>query len=143
MEEIIKEFRDFIKRKGLRYTPEREAILREILEIDGHFDVDELYLRFKKKGSKISKASIYRTIPLLIKAGFIQEVYTQEGHAHYEVTLNKQPHLHLICISCKKVKEIEDNKLVELIKTYEKESKFSFFSYHLEIFGICPDCKNK
>jgi Fur family ferric uptake transcriptional regulator len=142
-EEIIKEFKEFIKRKGLKYTPEREAILREILKIDDHFDVEELYLRFKQKGSKISKASIYRTIPLLIEGGFIQEVYKQEGHSHYEVTLNKLPHIHFICISCKRVDEVIDDRLVELIKEHEEKKGYKLLTYHLEVFGLCPECKKE
>ncbi len=142
-EEIIKEFKDFIKRKGLKYTPEREAILREILKINDHFDVEELYLRFKQKGSKISKASIYRTLPLLIEGGFIQEVYKHEGHSHYEVTLNKMPHIHFICISCKRVDEVIDERLVELIKEYEEKKGYKLLTYHLEVFGLCPECKKE
>ncbi len=142
-EEIIKEFKEFIKKKGLKYTPEREAILREILKIDDHFDVEELYLRFKQKGSKISKASIYRTLPLLIEGGFIQEVYKQEGHSHYEVTLNKLPHIHFICISCKRVDEVIDDRLVEVIKEHEKKKGYKLLTYHLEVFGLCPECKKE
>jgi Fur family ferric uptake transcriptional regulator len=142
-EEIIKEFKEFIKKKGLKYTPEREAILREILKIDDHFDVEELYLRFKQKGSKISKASIYRTLPLLIEGGFIQEVYKQEGHSHYEVTLNKMPHIHFICISCKRVDEVIDDRLVELIKEHEEKKGYKLLTYHLEVFGLCPECKKE
>ncbi len=142
-EEVLKDFKKFIKRKGLKYTPEREEILKEILTIEDHFDVDELYLKLKNKGSKISKASIYRTLPLLIEGGYIQEVYKQEGHSHYEVTLNKLPHLHFICIKCNKVKEAIDEKLAELINKYGEELGFKLLTYHLEIFGICPECKEE
>ena len=68
IEPEIKLFQDFLKRRGMRHTREREAIVREILSSDEHFDVDELFIRLKKK-SGVSKASIYRTIPLLIEAG--------------------------------------------------------------------------
>jgi Fur family ferric uptake transcriptional regulator len=141
--EVVQNFKEFIKSKGLKYTPEREEILREILTCKEHFDVDELYMKLKKKGSKISKASIYRTIPLLIEAGYVQEVYKQDNRAYYEVILNKLPHLHFICLQCKKVEEIEDEKLVGLIKEYAKQTNFSVLSYHLEVFGICSNCKKE
>lgn len=140
-EALLKDFRNFIKNKGLKYTPEREEILKEILEVGDHFDVEELYLRLKERKSKVSKASIYRTLPLLIEGGYIQEVYKQEGHSHYEVTINKLPHLHFICIECKKVEEVEDEGLLKLIRNYEKKRGYRLLSYHLEIFGICSDCK--
>lgn len=141
MEHLIEKFRQFIKQKGLKYTPEREEILREILSLEDHFDVESLYLQLKKKNSKISKASIYRTIPLLVEGGYIQEVYKQGGHSHYEVTLNKQPHLHFICIQCGKVKEALDHRLNNLIEEFERQSKYRFLTYHLEIFGLCPNCR--
>lgn len=138
---LLKDFKKFIKSKGLKYTSEREEILKEILELGDHFDVESLYLRLKERKSKISKVSIYRTIPLLIEGGYIQEVYKQEGHSHYEVTLNKHPHLHFICVKCKKVEEINDERLLSLIKDYQEEKNCRLLSYHLEIFGICSDCK--
>lgn len=141
MEHLIEGFRQFIKQKGLKYTPEREEILREILAIEDHFDVETLYLLLKAKNSKISKASIYRTIPLLIEGGYIQEVYKQGGHSHYEVTLNKQPHLHFICMKCGQVREALDHRLHDLIKEFEAKSGYKFLTYHLEIFGLCPECR--
>ncbi|MCS7199394.1 MAG: transcriptional repressor [Caldimicrobium sp.] len=141
MEHLIEKFRQFIKQKGLKYTPEREEILREILSLEDHFDVESLYLQLKKKNSKISKASIYRTLPLLVEGGYIQEVYKQGGHSHYEVTLNKQPHLHFICIQCGEVKEALDHRLNNLIEEFERQSKYRFLTYHLEIFGLCPNCR--
>ena len=72
--------RDYLRNRGLRRTPEREQVLQEIFEIHGHFDVDELYLRLRSKGSKVSKASIYRTIPLFIDCALIREVDFSDGH---------------------------------------------------------------
>ncbi len=141
MENLIERFRNFIKKRGLKYTPEREEILREILEVEDHFDVESLYLRLKTKNSKISKASIYRTIPLLIEAGYIQEVYKQGGHSFYEVTLNKIPHLHFICITCGRVDEVIDGRLNTLIKEHEREKNYKLLTYHLEIFGVCSECR--
>ncbi|MFN3505141.1 MAG: Fur family transcriptional regulator [Caldimicrobium sp.] len=140
-EYIIKKFKDYLKKKGLKYTQEREDILKEILSIGDHFDVESLYFRFKNKNSKISKASIYRTLPLLIEGGYIQEVYKQEGHSHYEVTINKKPHLHFICIHCGEVLEVMDDVLIRLIKKHEKQKNYKLLTYHLEIFGLCPTCK--
>ncbi|NPA39905.1 MAG: transcriptional repressor [Thermodesulfobacteria bacterium] len=141
--EVVENFREFIKSKGLKYTPEREEILREILECKEHFDVDELYIKLKKRGSKVSKASIYRTIPLLIEAGYVQEVYKQNNRAYYEVVLNKMPHIHFICLNCKNVEEIEDERLVTLIKEYADQKGFTLLSYHLEVFGVCNNCRNE
>jgi Fur family ferric uptake transcriptional regulator len=139
--EIVKDFKKFIRKKGLKYTSEREEILKEILKSKDHFDVDELYMKLRKKGSKVSKASVYRTIPLLVEAGYIQEVYKQDARSYYELTLDKLPHIHFICIKCKNVDEILDNYLAELIQKEAKNKNYAPLTYHLEIFGICSDCK--
>lgn len=141
--EIIKEFKEFIKKKALKYTSEREEILKEILNYKNHFDVDEIYNQLKKKGSKVSKASVYRTIPLLIEAGYIQEVYKQDAKAYYEVTLKKLPHIHFICVKCKSVQELIDAYLVEYIQKEAEKKGYTPLTYHLEIFGICKECKSK
>jgi Fur family ferric uptake transcriptional regulator len=139
--EIVKDFKKFIRKKGLKYTSEREEILKEILKSKDHFDVDELYMKLRKKGSKVSKASVYRTIPLLVEAGYIQEVYKQDARSYYELTLDKLPHIHFICIKCKNVDEILDNYLAELIQKEAKNKNYTPLTYHLEIFGICSNCK--
>ncbi len=141
IEEILRNFRDFIRKKGLKYTSEREEILQEILSIDGHFDVEELYQRLRQKKKKISKPSIYRSLPLFIEAGYVQEVYRQDGHSHYEVTLNKAPHLHFLCLRCGKVEEIIDHELERLIQTKEAEKGFKLLTHHLESFGLCENCQ--
>ncbi len=143
IEKFLNQFRNFIKRKGLKYTPEREEIFKEILTIKDHFDVDEVFLRLKQKGSKVSKASIYRTLPLLIEGGFIQKVYKQDGHYHYEVAINKDVHLHFICLSCNKIEETSSEKLLELIRKFEEEKSFKSVRYHLEIFGLCKECQGE
>lgn len=139
--EILENFRHFIKTRGLKYTPEREEILREILSSREHFDVEEIYLRLKEKGQKISKASVYRTIPILIEAGLIQEVYRQGGRSYYEVTLEKRPHLHFICIKCNKVDEVGGEDLLRVINREKEKKNFFPLTYHLEIFGVCRECK--
>lgn len=143
MKELLDNFKKFLKKKGYKYTQEREDIFKEILSIEDHFDVENLYLRFKNKKSKISKASIYRTLPLLVEGGYIQEVYKQDGHSHYEVTLNKLPHLHFICINCGKVVEVLDERFNALIKEYEIQKDFVLLTHHLESFGVCSDCRKK
>ncbi|QER41281.1 transcriptional repressor [Thermodesulfobacterium sp. TA1] len=141
MLEEIRKFRSFIKSKGLKYTPEREKIFQEILEYTKHFDVEDVYLSLKNKGHKISKASVYRTIPLLIEGGYIQEVYRQNGRSFYEVTLKKKLHLHFICIKCKQVEEMIDERLEILLQKDMKRKGFLPLTYHLEIFGICQRCR--
>jgi len=68
------EFDAFISKKGLKLTRERDEIVSEVLCCQGHFAPDELFVQLRSKGSKVSRASIYRTIPLLVESGLIAEV---------------------------------------------------------------------
>ncbi len=139
----IEIFKEYIRRKGLRFTPEREIIVREIFEIHDHFDVDELYLRLRNKGKKLSKASIYRTLPLLIDCGLIQEVYHEDGHMHYEHVYGHEPHAHVRCLECRKVEEFTDHRIKEIEEHITKEFGYRLTGLRFELLGYCPDCLKK
>ena len=139
----IQVFRRFIKRRGLRYTPEREKIIQEIFANHDHFDVDTLFLRLRGKGLKISKASIYRTIPLLIESGLIQEVFYEDGHMHYEHIYGHQHHCHLRCLECGKIIEFVDEALFEIEQKLARIHNFDISGHKLEMFGSCPKCRGK
>ncbi len=137
----IEVFREFIQKKGLRNTPEREAIVEEIFATHDHFDVDELYLRLKSKKKKISKPSIYRLIPYLLESGLIQEAYFEDGHFHYEHIYGHKHHCHLRCVKCGKTVEFQEKTLPRLEKKLADKYNFSIKGHKLEVFGYCQKCK--
>lgn len=134
-------FRSFISRKGLRNTPEREEIIKEIFASHEHFDVDELYLRLRERGSKVSKASIYRNIPLIMDCGLIKEVWHENGHMHYEHIYGHGHHCHMRCIKCGKVIEFVDKELKAVEKRLEKKYDFKIIDHNLDVTGYCSECK--
>lgn len=134
-------FREFLKRKGLKLTKERKAILKEIYSYHGHFDSEELLIRLRKKGIRVSKASIYRTIPLLIESGLIEEVVRTDKHAHYEHTYGHGHHDHMICLKCGSVVEFNSQELEGLQERICKDGGFMGTSHTLEIRGYCKKCK--
>ncbi len=136
-------FREYVRRKGLRFTPEREIIVREIFQINDHFDVDELYLRLRNKGKKLSKASIYRTIPLLIDCGLIQEVYHEDGHMHYEHIYGHEPHGHIRCLGCRRVEEFTDERINQIEQDVVKRYGYQITGIRFEFVGYCPECQKK
>ena len=143
MGEEILLFRSFIKRKGLRNTPEREEIIQEIFARHDHFDVDELYLRLRRKGCKVSKASIYRNIPLIMECGLIREVWHENGHMHYEHTYGHGHHCHLRCVKCGKVIEFVDKAILAMEKRLEDEYDFEVLDHRLDVTGYCETCKKR
>jgi Fur family ferric uptake transcriptional regulator len=141
MGEELDLFRSFIRRKGLRNTPEREEIIGEIFANDDHFDVDELYLRLRSKGSRVSKASIYRNIPLIMECGLIKEVWHEDGHMHYEPILGQSHHCHLRCIKCGKVIEFVEEELRAIEERLARKHNFLVVDHRLDVIGYCTTCR--
>lgn len=135
-------FAEFILGKGLKSTKKRNEILDEVLKTEGHFDPDELYIRLKQKGSKVSRASIYRTLHLLVESGFIEEVERVDKHAHYERVSSDSHHDHMICMKCGKVIEFFSPTLEMLQDEICLKEKFHKVRHSLEIFGYCEQCKS-
>ncbi|MCX8030366.1 MAG: transcriptional repressor [Thermodesulfovibrionales bacterium] len=134
-------FQEFILSKGLRSTKKRNEIFDEVMEIEGHFDLDELYMRLKQKGSKVSRASVYRTLPLLVEIGLIEEVERVDKHAHYERVRTGSHHDHMICLKCGKVIEFYSPTLETLQDELCERENFKKVRHNLEIYGYCKDCK--
>jgi Fur family ferric uptake transcriptional regulator len=139
----IKTFRAYIKAQGLRKTPEREQIIEEMFSIPDHFDVDELFLRLRNKKKRISKASLYRTIPLLIESGLIREVYFEDGHLHYEPIYGHKHHCHLRCTTCGKIIEFTDDAAIKIQKRISKQYGFVITAHRFELIGYCPQCAQR
>ena len=138
-----REYRDFLKKKGLRFTKERDAIFGEVLRKKGHFDPEELHISLRERGVAVSRASVYRTLPLLIEAGVIEEVERTEKHAHYECTIGRSHHDHMLCLSCGRAIEFYSEELENLQDRICSRMSFDGVSHNLEIKGYCRKCQKK
>ena len=137
------EFKKFLKQKGLRLTPGREAIVGEVFKKKGHFDPEELHMALMNKGANVSRASVYRTIPLLIESGIIEEVERVDKHAHYEVILGREHHDHMLCLSCGRVIDFLSEEMEQLQERLCAEHGFKGETHTLEIKGYCKKCAKK
>jgi len=141
MADVTPKFEKYIKQQGMKWTPEREAVLREALDTEGHFEADELAFRLRKKGSRVSKATVYRTLPLLVKAGLLKEVIHGEKHQHFEHVHEGDRHDHMICLKCGTIVEFKSESLRRIEKKIFKESGFEPQKVVIEIFGYCKNCQ--
>ncbi len=141
MKSEIQVFQEYIRRRSLRRTPERERILQEIFAIHGHFDVDELYLRLRGRGSRVSKASIYRALPLFIDCGLVREVDFCNGHWHYEHIYGHAHHSHLRCLGCGQVLEFEEPRLWHLEEHLARKYGYRIKGHQLQVHGYCATCR--
>ncbi len=135
------QFLRFLKQRGFRRTPEREKILEEIFSTQGHFEAEEIAFRLRQKGSRVSKATVYRTLPLLVKAGLVKQAIHGEQHNHYEPVHGEQQHDHLICLKCGQVLEFQEESLKRIEKEICARHRFQPENIVVEIFGYCRKCR--
>ena len=109
---IESRLQQFIQSKGLRNTPQRNSIVEAIFSTDDHFTADELWERVRKTQSRSSRATVYRTISLLVEAGLLHEIDLGDDQKTYDPNFVDSPaHNHLVCIDCGKVVEFEDHHI--------------------------------
>jgi Fur family transcriptional regulator, ferric uptake regulator len=143
MNDYKQKFIDFLKKKGLKFTPEREDILDAVFSIHAHFDVEELFQLLRKQGKDISRATIYRAIPLLIESNMIQEILHCMKNTKYEHVFGRRHHDHLICINCGKVIEFHNERIERMQQQVCQKYGFSQVEHHLGIKGYCKECQSK
>lgn len=134
-------FRGFLSRKGMKFTKERDTVLTEVFSYHGHFDPEDLIMKMRKKRIRVSRASIYRTLPLLVESGLIEQVDRNDKHAHYEHTFGHGHHDHLVCLKCGKVTEVFDHKLESIQDELCRKYRFKGVRHTLDIKGYCADCR--
>ena len=143
VEREIARFQDFLQQQGLKLTSERVALVREIFSIHYHFEADELLFKMKEKAVKISRATVYRTLELLVKSGMVRRVHLGEDHYHYEHVRGDSHHDHLICTACGGVIEFHDELLEKRQLEICEKKKFTPTFHNLQILGICDSCKRR
>lgn len=133
-------FREFLSESGLKFTQERRMVLKEVFANHNHFEADDLVMGLRDKGYRVSRASVYRTLPLLVGSGLLREVHSDEKHSHYEHTFGHDHHDHLICTECGKTIEFANDEIEELQDRVCAALDFVPRSHKLEIIGVCSEC---
>lgn len=136
-------FNQFLQGSGLKLTTERAALVREIFATHYHFEADELLFKLKQKSVKISRATVYRTLELLVKCGLVRRVHLGEDHYHYEHVTGNSHHDHLICTTCGTVIEFHDPVLEARQSEICLRRRFTPTFHNLQILGLCHSCQKK
>lgn len=135
-------FRRYLRERGLPVTQQRESIAEIVFGSTGHLSVDDIESRLRERGDRIGKATIYRTLEMLVKSGLVEEHDFGEGFKRYEHLFGQKPvREHLVCTECGKVTEIHSSELVRVQEDEARRHGFQPARYRLQIYGLCAVCQ--
>lgn len=131
-------FRRFLKRQGLKFTSERAKILNAVLARDSVFEADELLFEMRARGHRVSKATIYRTLKHLLESRIITEVLLDSKHAHYQVSIGREPKAHLVCVETHQIIEFPAPQLTRLRDRLCRKHGFKPLGHRFVVYGLSP-----
>ncbi len=134
-------FEKYLRNGNYRITPERFTILDTIMESEGHFDADELYISLKQSGKKVSRATVYNTLELLLDSGLVLKFRYGENQSRYEKIHGRAHHHHLICLSCGEIIEFTNEKFQKLATEACEKNKFKPSTTSFQVYGTCERCQ--
>ena len=137
-EKRVEEFKKKARAMGLKVTPQRVAVYREIVSRNDHPSAEELYERLKDRLEGISLTTVYRTLASLEKAGLVQRVPTLKDKVRYDARV--EPHSHFVCIKCGKIVDLD---LIPEVDRSKIEELGEPVSCTLMCYGICRECKGE
>jgi len=132
-----------LKKEGLRYTHQRQAIWDELSASDEHRDAEEIYLALYNSGLKVSRATVYRTIDVLVKNNLVRKLDLGDGRARYENKMDTAHHDHLICVQCGKIEEFMDNVIENRQVVIVENFGYRLIRHIHQLFVICDECGSK
>lgn len=141
---LLERFKRILKTSGLKYTKQRESLLRLLYNSEKHCTPDEFYeaLKTVESDKNIGIATIYRTLNLLEEAGMVTSISLGAAGKKFELA-NKPHHDHMICKVCNKIIEFQDDAIEQKQLKIAKEHGFKLASHLMQLYGTCKDCQKK
>ena len=135
-------FMEFLAQKNLRITSQRQVIIDTVFSTDKHFTAEELLEWSRAKDRSVSRATVYRTLPLLTESGLVQEMDFGKDYKFYDPNYAHHPnHNHIICQDCERIVEFESEKIDKLENEISHELGFAVKSQRLQITASCQELK--
>jgi Fe2+ or Zn2+ uptake regulation protein len=133
--------KDLLWSRGLKNTRERETILKELEVRKGHFNAEKLFSALNRKGAKVSRPTIYRTLKLLEKYHLIEKLDIKQNCFYYEPKYQRKDHGHLICEKCGRIIDFPSESFHTLKSEIGENENFKPDNISIQVFGRCRDCQ--
>lgn len=141
---FVRLFGRYLREQGLPVTQQREAVAEVVFGSDEHLSVDDIETHLREEGDRIGKATIYRTLDLLVRSKLVEEHDFGEGFKRYEHRLSRRPeHEHLICMECGGVTEFQSQEVKKIEEQIQHSHGFRPVRHKLEIYGLCEGCQRE
>src|SRR5216110_978245 len=135
-------FMDFLNRKNLRVTAQRQAIIETAFGTRQHFTAEQLLEWSRRRDRSVSRATVYRTLPLLTESGLVREMDFGKDHKFYDPNYAEHPHHnHIICQDCEKIVEFDSARIEKLETQISQRLGFAVKSHRFQITASCEELK--
>ena len=138
---LMDTFKAVLRKEGFKITPQRIAVIEEIVKGKGHRESEEIYLEIKSYNTHVSRATVYRTLDILVKNNFVRKLNLGDGRARYESKIDGYHHDHLVCEKCGQIFEFIDYEIEKRQEEIAKKHQFIMTRHTHQLFGICRECQ--
>ena len=137
--------KQILHKKNLRYTQQRQEVWDEICSTNEHRDAEDIYNSLRKRQTNVSRATVYRTIDILVKNNLVRRLDLGDGRSRFENKMGIAHHDHIVCLDCRKIVEFMNEEIEEIQEQVAKEMGFEIVRHVHQLFGRCLDekCPNK
>jgi Fur family transcriptional regulator, ferric uptake regulator len=136
-------FREYIKKNGLKDTPQREEILNYLLRAEKHLTPEEIFQSLRQMDPKLGRATVFRTLKLLEDSGLASRVTFADGRQKYESIHDRPHHDHMICVQCGEALEFSSPAVERIQDQIAKKNGFKILWHRHEVFGRCRRCEKQ
>ena len=143
MEQEVEAFQEFLRKRALKLTTQRNIIAKRIFRTTGHFSAEDIVDAFRREKKPISKSTVYRTLELLVEADLLDTIDFDQGYKLYERCLGRSHHDHLICVECRRVIEFCNEEIERQQDRVSDQHGFRILWHTHKIYGLCEPCAKR
>jgi Fur family ferric uptake transcriptional regulator len=141
---IVKRFEDFLQEQALKLTPQRRRIFDRAFSTHDHFTAEMLFGWLKEEdGPRVSRATVYRTLEVLLRGGFIAAMDIGQGELVYEHVLGHHHHDHMVCVECGRIEEFHDERIEAAQEEAASKKGFVIQNHVHRLMGLCRNCSRE